>query len=117
RCVDEPVGLAQNHIRNSDRFLEAMRRAAVGKIVCSSSATVYGTPQSLPLRETDPLGVQSNPYGATKVSTEAFVATFNQLYGIDALILRYFNPYGPNELHEPETHAIPNFITAALDRR
>ena len=117
RSVEEPVVFAENNILNSVRLLEAMRRAGVGKIVFSSSATVYGAPQSLPLRETDPLGVQSNPYGATKVSTEAFVATFNQLHDIDALVLRYFNPYGPNELHEPETHAIPNFITAALDRR
>ena len=45
------------------------------------------------------------------------VATYNQLYGMDAIILRYFNPYGPNELHRPETHAIPNFITAALEQR
>jgi UDP-glucose 4-epimerase len=94
-----------------------MQRAGVGKIVFSSSATVYGTPQNLPIRETDPLGVQSNPYGASKVSTEAFVATYNQLYDMDALILRYFNPYGPNELHEPETHAIPNFIRAAIEKR
>ena len=117
RSIEEPLEFADNNILNSVRLLEAMRRAEVPKIVFSSSATVYGTPESLPLRETDPLGVQSNPYGATKVSTEAFVATFNQLYGIDALILRYFNPYGPNELHEPETHAIPNFIRAALERR
>ncbi len=117
RSVEEPLVFAENNIVNSVRLLETMRRAEVPKIVFSSSATVYGTPESLPLRETDPLGVQSNPYGATKVSTEAFVATFNQLYGIDALVLRYFNPYGPNELHEPETHAIPNFISAALDRR
>jgi UDP-glucose 4-epimerase len=117
RSIEEPLVFAENNILNSVRLLDAMRRAEVPKIVFSSSATVYGTPESLPLRETDPLGVQSNPYGATKVSTEAFVATFNQLYGIDALILRYFNPYGPNELHEPETHAIPNFIKAALERR
>jgi UDP-glucose 4-epimerase len=58
-----------------------------------------------------------NPYGASKVSTEAFVATYNSLYGMDAIILRYFNPYGPNELHEPETHAIPNFIKSALAKQ
>ncbi len=117
RSVEEPLVFAKNNILNSVRLLEAMRRADVGKIVFSSSATVYGTPQHLPIRETDPLGVQSNPYGASKVATEAFVATYNQLYGMDALILRYFNPYGPNELHEPETHAIPNFVRAVLERR
>ena len=117
RSVKEPLVFAENNIINSVRLLEAMRRADVGKIVFSSSATVYGTPKSLPIRETDPLGAQSNPYGASKVSVEAFVATYNQLYGMDAIVLRYFNPYGPNELHEPETHAIPNFVQAALAGR
>jgi UDP-glucose 4-epimerase len=117
RSVQEPLVFAENNILNSVRLLEAMHRAGVPKIVFSSSATVYGTPKSLPIRETDPLGVQSNPYGASKVSTEAFVATYNQLYAMDAIIMRYFNPYGPNELHEPETHAIPNFIRAVLEKR
>jgi UDP-glucose 4-epimerase len=117
RSIKEPVVFAENNIVNSVRLLEAMHRADVGKIVFSSSATVYGVPQSLPIRETDPLGTQSNPYGASKVATEAFCATYNQLYGMDAIILRYFNPYGPNEIHEPETHAIPNFIMAALQKR
>ena len=78
---------------------------------------MYGTPARLPIREDDPLGLQSNPYGASKVATEAFMATYHALWGFDAMILRYFNPYGPNELHEPETHAIPNFIQAALQGR
>ncbi|MBI2724590.1 MAG: NAD-dependent epimerase/dehydratase family protein [Chloroflexi bacterium] len=114
RSVQEPLVFAENNIMNSVRLLEAMHQAGVGKVVFSSSATVYGTPQSLPIRETDPLGAQSNPYGASKVATEAFMATYNQLYGMDATVLRYFNPYGPNERHEPETHAIPNFIRAIL---
>jgi UDP-glucose 4-epimerase len=117
RSVTEPVLFAENNIVNSVRLLEAMHKADVEKIVFSSSATVYGTPQRLPIREEDPLGVQSNPYGASKISTEAFVATYNSLYGMDGIILRYFNPYGPNELHEPETHAIPNFIKAALAKQ
>lgn len=117
RSVQEPVLFAENNVVNSVRLLEVMHRADVGKIVFSSSATVYGTPRRLPIREEDPLGVQSNPYGASKVSTEAFVATYNSLYGMDAIVLRYFNPYGPNELHDPETHAIPNFIKSVLAKR
>jgi UDP-glucose 4-epimerase len=117
RSVEEPLLFAENNIINSVRLLDAMKTADVGKIVFSSSACVYGAPESLPIRETDALGVQSNPYGPSKLATEAFMATYNQLYGIDAIILRYFNPYGPNELHEPETHAIPNFIRAAIERK
>jgi UDP-glucose 4-epimerase len=117
RSVQEPLLFAENNIMNSVRLLEAMRQAKVPKLVYSSSACVYGTPQSLPIRESDPLGAQSNPYGASKVAVEAFCATYHELFGMDITILRYFNPYGPNELHEPETHAIPNFIKAALDRK
>jgi UDP-glucose 4-epimerase len=117
RSVLEPVLFAENNIVNSVRLLEAMHKSDVGKIVFSSSATVYGTPKRLPISEEDPLGAQSNPYGASKVSTEAFVATYNSLYGMDAIILRYFNPYGPNELHDPETHAIPNFVKSVLAKK
>ena len=115
--VQRPVAFAENNVVNTVRLLEAMRRAAVPKIVFSSSATVYGVPKRLPLREDEPLGIQSNPYGATKISAEAFIAAYHQLYGFDVAILRYFNPYGPDELCEPETHAIPNFVRAALTRQ
>jgi UDP-glucose 4-epimerase len=117
RSVEEPLLFAENNIMNSIRLLEAMRRADVGKLVFSSSACVYGAPERLPIREDDPLGAQSNPYGASKVAVEAFCQTYHELFGMDVIVLRYFNPYGPNELHEPETHAIPNFIRAALDRK
>jgi UDP-glucose 4-epimerase len=115
--VERPVAFAENNIVNTVRLLECMRVAGVKRIVFSSSATVYGVPKSLPLREDDPLGIQSNPYGATKISAEAFVAVYHQLHGFDATILRYFNPYGPNELCQPETHLIPNVIRAALAHR
>ncbi len=112
--VQRPVEFAENNVVNTLRLLESMRRAEVRRIVFSSSATVYGLPKRLPLREDDPLGVQANPYGATKIAAEAFVAVYHQLHGFDATILRFFNPFGPNELCEPETHLIPNVIRAAL---
>ena len=112
--VQHPVEFAENNVVNTVRLLESMRQAGVRRIVFSSSATVYGLPRSLPLREDDPLGVQSNPYGATKVSAEAFVAVYQRLHGFDSTILRYFNPYGPNELCQPETHLIPNVVAASL---
>lgn len=112
--VLHPVEFAENNVVNTVRLLESMRQAGVRRIVFSSSATVYGLPRKLPLREDDPLGVQSNPYGASKVSAEAFVAAYQRLHGFDCTILRYFNPYGPNELCEPETHLVPNVVRAAL---
>lgn len=115
--VERPVQFAENNIVNSVRLLEAMRRADVHKIVFSSSATVYGVPERLPLREDDPLGRQANPYGATKVAVETFLGVYHQLYDFDCVVLRYFNPYGPNELCDPETHAVPNIVRAALEKR
>ncbi len=115
--VEKPVLFAENNIVNSVRLLEAMRRADVGKIIFSSSATVYGVPKSLPLREEDPLGMQANPYGATKVAVETFLGVYRTLYDFDCTIMRYFNPYGPNELCEPESHAVPNVVRAMLEKR
>ncbi len=114
--VERPVEFAENNVVNSVRLLEAMRRAGVRKIIFSSSATVYGVPKRLPLREDDPMGIQANPYGASKVAVETFLGVYHQLHGFDCVILRYFNPYGPNELCDPETHAVPNIVRAALKR-
>ena len=87
------------------------------RIVFSSSATVYGMPQKLPITEDDPVSAQSNPYGATKVSGRGVHGRVHNLHGFDVTVLRYFNPYGPNELCEPETHAVPNIVQAALADR
>jgi len=115
--VEQPVAYTENNVVNSVKLLEAMRRTGVGKIIFSSSATVYGVPESLPLHEDDPLGMQANPYGASKVAVETYLGVYHQLYGFDCIALRYFNPYGPNELCDPETHAVPSIVRAALERR
>jgi UDP-glucose 4-epimerase len=112
--IGNAVGYAENNVVNTVRLLEAMRTAGVNRIVFSSSATVYGTPAHLPIEEDAPVQMQSNPYGATKVAAEGFIAVYNKLYGIDATILRYFNPFGPNELCDPETHLVPIVVQAGL---
>jgi UDP-glucose 4-epimerase len=112
--INNAVAYAENNVVNTVRLLEAMRTTGVKRIVFSSSATVYGTPSRLPLQEDDPVQMQTNPYGATKVAAEGFIAVYNKLYGMDATILRYFNPFGPNELCDPETHLVPIVVTAGL---
>lgn len=115
--VKKPVEFAENNILGTVKLLEAMRVADVKKIIFSSSACVYGTPTKIPITEDTPLGIQENPYGITKVSMEQFCMLYNCLFGFDVIILRYFNPYGPGEEHDPETHAIPNFIKAVLTKK
>lgn len=114
--VKDPVKYCDNNVIGTVSLLDSMKDAGVKKIIFSSSACVYGTPDQLPIREDAPVR-PDNPYGAGKASIEAFLQAFNAVYGIDAVILRYFNPYGPGELHEPETHAIPNFIKAILAKK
>lgn len=114
--VESPVEYAQNNIVHTVQLLESMRLARVTKIVFSSSATVYGDVKTLPMKETDPIGMATNPYGATKVAMEQFISSYHKNWGFAGTILRYFNPYGPGENHEPETHAIPNFITHTLKK-
>src|SRR3989344_2341475 len=114
--VKKPVEFVENNVVGTIKLLEAMKNTGVKKIIFSSSACVYGTPLKLPITENDPLGFQENPYGITKIAMEQFCQVYHNLYGFDVTILRYFNPYGPGELHNPETHAIPNFIKAVLNK-
>ncbi len=112
--LKKPVEFIENNILGTAKLLEAMRVSNVKKIIFSSSACVYGLPTKLPITEEDPLGPQDNTYGLSKVTMEQLCLLYHRLFNFDVVILRYFNPYGPGELHNPETHAIPNFIKAVL---
>ncbi|OGE65118.1 hypothetical protein A3I48_02575 [Candidatus Daviesbacteria bacterium RIFCSPLOWO2_02_FULL_36_7] len=115
--VKKPVEFTENNIVGTVKLLEAMRVTGVKKMIFSSSACVYGIPNKLPLTEKDQPGEQENPYGITKVTMEQFCKLYHSLFGFDVTILRYFNPYGPGEEHNPETHAIPNLIKATLEKK
>lgn len=92
--VQHPLTYYDNNVAGTLRLLEAMKACGVKTLVFSSSATVYGEPQRLPLREDHPLGA-ANPYGQTKLVIEAML---RDLYRSDPDwrigILRYFNPVG-----------------------
>lgn len=114
--VEDPGLYCQTNVIGSVNLLESMKKANVKKIIFSSSACVYGRPQHLPILEDEPLH-PDNPYGATKASIEAFLQSYHAAEGFDVTILRYFNPFGPGERHEPETHAVPNIIKSVLAKK
>lgn len=114
--VKDPILYAKNNVLGTISFLESMRKVGVKKIIFSSSACVYGTPEKLPINEEASLH-PDNPYGASKAAVESYLQTYNAVYGFDTIVLRYFNPYGPGEEHDPETHAIPNFIKSTLAKK
>lgn len=116
QSVKDPILYTKSNVLGSVNLLQSMREVGVKKIIFSSSACVYGDPQKLPITEDQPLH-PDNPYGASKAAIEAFLQAFHADFKFDVTILRYFNPYGPGELHNPETHAIPNFIKATLAKK
>lgn len=90
----------------------------VDKLIFSSSAAVYGEPQSIPIEEEHPKN-PINAYGESKLMFERIVEWYGKAYGLKHISLRYFNAAGATRLlgedHSPETHLIPNVLKAALD--
>lgn len=109
--VVKPLEYFDNNLTGTLRLLEAMRSAGVKRLIFSSSSTVYGTPAHLPLKETDPTGEATNPYGRTKIMIEEMLS---DLCHADpqwsAVCLRYFNPIGahPSGLIGDDPNGIPN---------
>lgn len=97
--VDKPLYYYQNNLDSTFSLLEAMQKHDVKKLVFSSSATVYGTPSELPLKETSVVGVGiTNPYGQTKFMIEQILQDISKADpSFSTTILRYFNPVGAHE--------------------
>ena len=110
--VSEPEKYFRNNVGGSLSLLAAMRKAAVRRLVFSSTAAVYGNPETTPIPETAPWR-PVNPYGESKLMTETTLRWMDQCSGLRSVILRYFNAcgsesqWGIGEEHEPETHLIP----------
>ena len=95
--VEKPIEYYDNNINGSIKLIEVMREFNVKNIIFSSSATVYGKPKSVPIKEDFSLSV-TNPYGRTKLFLEEI---FTDLYISDnewnVILLRYFNPIGAHK--------------------
>jgi UDP-glucose 4-epimerase len=108
--VEQPLAYYDNNVVGTLRLLEAMHETGVKTLVFSSSATVYGDPQRLPLTEDHPLSA-TNPYGRSKLMIEDIL---RDVYRSDAAwrfgILRYFNPVGAHAsgLIGEDPQGIPN---------
>ncbi len=114
--VTNPAKYYRANVVGGVMLLEAMRRRGVRRLVFSSTAAVYGTPEMTPITEDAPLR-PINPYGETKRAFEAALAWYGAAYGLRSVCLRYFNVAGASEMHgevhAPETHLIPNVLLAA----
>lgn len=107
--VKYPQKFVDYNISGTVSVLEAMRKNNVPTFIFSSSAAIYGEPLSIPIKEDDRT-LPINPYGMTKLAMEGLISSYVSSFGMTGVALRYFNLYGPEEHHEPETHALPRFI-------
>ncbi len=108
--VTQPLAYYDNNVVGTLRLLEAMGECGVKTLVFSSSATVYGDPQRLPLTEDHPLSA-TNPYGQTKLMIEEMLRDLHRSDGSWKIgILRYFNPAGAHVggLIGEDPQGIPN---------
>ena len=109
----------ENNVTGSESLLRAMVRSGVKHLVFSSTAAVYGIPQTSPILEGFPIA-PVNPYGETKVMVETMLKWFDAIHGLRSVALRYFNASGADpagglgEEHDPETHLIPLMLRAVM---
>jgi UDP-glucose 4-epimerase len=95
------------------RVLQAARAANVRKIVVSSSAGIFGELKTLPIGENHPVEPDS-PYGCSKLCAEKESLAYSKLFGLEAVCLRYFNVYGPNQRYDAYGNVIPIFAFQML---
>ena len=119
--VSDPLKYYENNVRNTIQLLGACKAHEIRQFIFSSSAAVYGTPESTPIDEDHPLN-PINAYGRGKLMTEKILADCEAAYGLQYNSLRYFNAAGADpegdvgESHNPETHLIPLILDVAAGR-
>ena len=109
--VSKPLEYYSNNLMSTLVLLNAMRKHGVKNFVFSSSATVYGNPASVPIREDFPTGGTTNPYGTTKLFIEQILMDYCKADPtLNVALLRYFNPIGAHEsgLIGEDPNGIPN---------
>ncbi|MBR5874946.1 MAG: UDP-glucose 4-epimerase GalE [Oscillospiraceae bacterium] len=109
--VEKPLDYYENNIGGAMTILQAMKRHNVKNFVFSSSATVYGDPETVPCTEESPANGATNPYGWTKVMQEQILRDLcHSDKDMNVAILRYFNPIGahPSGLIGEDPNGIPN---------
>ncbi len=120
--VKQPEKYFKNNVHNSLILLDTMLKHNVKKMVFSSTCSVYGIPDKVPITEEEPVK-PINPYGETKLIFENKLKEIAKKQGLKFISLRYFNAAGAaldgdmGEDHDPETHLIPIILQTALGKR
>ena len=118
--IKRPLEYYDNNVMGSQVLINAVIQHDIPNFVFSSTAAVYGEPQDDAINESHPTN-PINPYGKSKLMVETALQDAAMSCGLNVIAFRYFNAAGANpqanlgEVHEPETHLIPNILSSALD--
>lgn len=120
--VVDPLKYYQNNVASTLTLLKMMLKHNVKNFIFSSTAATYGIPNVEIIDETCPTA-PINPYGQSKLMVERILADFSKAYGLNYVVLRYFNAAGAyhtaeiGESHDPETHLIPIVLQHLVGKR
>jgi nucleoside-diphosphate-sugar epimerase len=115
RSIQDPLTSNETNTTGTLNVLLAARDHGVRRVVCASSSSVYGSVSGTAARREDEPTVPISPYATAKLASELYARSFHGVFGLDTVVLRYFNVFGPRQ--DPSSQyaaAIPNFITALM---
>jgi nucleoside-diphosphate-sugar epimerase len=112
RSIQDPLTSHASNVTGTLNVLLAARDEEARRVIYASSSSVYGANRELPKREEMP-AIPIAPYGAAKLAAENYCRAFTEVYGLEAVSLRYFNVFGPGQDPLSQYAAvIPRFVTA-----
>ena len=117
KSIEDPLASHDANATGTIRVLEAMRSAGVKRVVVASSSSVYGANPTLPKVETlTPMPV--SPYAVSKLATESYALSYQQVFGLETVAFRFFNVFGPlQRAGHAYAAVVPAFVDAALAGR
>lgn len=117
RSIEHPLATTETNIDGTLNVLVAARDAKVRRVIYASSSSIYGNSPALLKRE-DMIASPLSPYAVSKLSGEYYCQVFYRIYGLETVILRYFNVFGPRQnLVSQYAAVIPRFIKAMFNRK
>ncbi|MGQ0805915.1 MAG: NAD-dependent epimerase/dehydratase family protein [Actinomycetota bacterium] len=112
RSIETPRFTDRSNSHGTLTILDAARHAGVRRVVTASSSSVYGGADMRPTPESAPL-VPRSPYAVSKLAGEQYCRVFTELHGLETVVLRYFNVYGPRQRPgSPYAAVVPRFVDA-----
>jgi UDP-glucose 4-epimerase len=111
QAIEEPVTTWEVNATGTLSVLEAARKGDVGRVLLSSTASVYGPPEYLPIDESHPLNAVE-PYGVSKLAADRLLRVYERTYDIETVIGRLFNTFGPGQA---EHNVVPAIVSQAFE--